>query len=121
MDITVAIASPAPDPTNVSPIRITVVFSAQVDDFALEDLTLGNATAQNRVVRQRARASDLFEVDILPAGQGLVTVDIAPLACSITVMAASAIEPMVRCWNRALTDTAGPNRSNMLSTWCRPT
>jgi len=70
---TVALASTAADPTNISPIPMTATFSEDVTGFDLGDVTVENGTAGNFVaVSDRA-----FTFDVTPDTDGVVTVDIA--------------------------------------------
>ncbi len=71
---TVAIGSTATDPTNASPIPVTITFSEAVTGFVVGDITVGNGGASN------FQTSDdiSFTVDITPAGDPVtVTVDVA--------------------------------------------
>jgi hypothetical protein len=69
---TVSLSSPTANPTNVSPIPVTITFSEAVTDFDIDDLTVGNGSKSNftRV------DGTTYTVDITP-GEGDVTVDIA--------------------------------------------
>jgi hypothetical protein len=69
---TVAFSSAAPDPTNVSPIPVTVTFSENVTGFTAADITTSNGTVNNF-----AGSGSVYTFDLVPAGQGLVTADIA--------------------------------------------
>ncbi|RYD65803.1 MAG: DUF11 domain-containing protein, partial [Verrucomicrobiaceae bacterium] len=69
---TVALTSAAANPTNVSPIPVTVAFSENVTDFTAADITPGNATVANF-----AGSGANYTFDLVPAGQGTVTADIA--------------------------------------------
>ena len=69
---TVTLSSTAPDPTNTSPIPMTATFSEDVTGFVVGDITVGNGTAGNL-----AGGPAVYTFDVTPAGQGLVTVDIA--------------------------------------------
>jgi hypothetical protein len=70
---TVALASTAFDPTNVSPIPMTATFSEDVTGFQLGDITVRNGTAGNLV----AVSGKEFTFDVTPRADGVVTVDIA--------------------------------------------
>ena len=70
---TVAISSTAPNPTNTSPIPFTVAFNEPVFGFTLSGITVGNGVKSNFVVIDAAH----YGFDVTPAGQGLVSVDIA--------------------------------------------
>ncbi len=70
---TVAMSSAASDPTNISPISVTVQFSETVTGFVVGDITPGNGTLGNFV----AVDGDTYTFDLTPSGQGLVTADIA--------------------------------------------
>ncbi|MBL8145932.1 MAG: hypothetical protein JNL34_06065, partial [Anaerolineae bacterium] len=69
---TATLTSSAPDPTNTSPIPVTVTFSEAVSGFTLGDVTVGNGTAGNF-----AGSGAIYTFDVTPAGQGTVTVDVA--------------------------------------------
>jgi hypothetical protein len=73
----VALSSPAPAATGASPIPVAVDFTEPVIGFALEDLVVGNGTATNL-----AGSGDHFTVDVVPAGEGPVTVDVAASAAT---------------------------------------
>jgi hypothetical protein len=64
----VTLATAAPEPTNVSPIPVTVTFTEAVTGFSLSDLTLLNATAANLV-----GTGTSYTFDLVPAGQGAVS------------------------------------------------
>jgi predicted lipase len=70
---TVTISSLAPNPTNSSPIPVTVQFSEAVINFAAGDITTGNGSVSNFV----AVDGDTFTFNLVPSGQGLVTANIA--------------------------------------------
>jgi hypothetical protein len=70
---TVTLSSTATSPTGISPIPMTATFSEAVTGFALEDITVGNGTASNFV----AVSTTVYTFSVTPAGQGLVTVDVA--------------------------------------------
>ena len=69
---TVSISSIASDPTNTSPIPVTITFSESVTEFAVGDLTLGNGTASNF-----SGSGTTYTADIIPTADGTVTVDVA--------------------------------------------
>jgi len=69
----VAVSSVVPDPTNTSPIPVTVEFSENVTGFVDTDIVAGNASVSNFV----AVDGDTYTFDLVPSGQGLVTADIA--------------------------------------------
>ena len=74
---TVSMSSAAPDPTNASPIAVTVAFSESVTGFTSSDIIAGNGTVSNF-----AGSDASYTFDLTPAGQGLVTADIAAGAAS---------------------------------------
>jgi hypothetical protein len=69
----VSTTTSAPSPTNASPISFTISFSQPVSGFDLADLAVANGTAAN------LRTSDnaTWTVDVTPAGQGDVTLQVA--------------------------------------------
>jgi hypothetical protein len=69
---TVSMSSVAPDPTDTSPIPVTVTFSEPVTGFATEDITAGNGSVSNL----SGSGAD-YGFDLTPSDEGLVTVDIA--------------------------------------------
>ena|GEM_PF-3885305 len=69
---TTTIASAASDPTNGSPIAVTVTFSEPVSGFDAGDVAIGNGTLSNF-----AGSGASYSFDVTPAGQGAVTVDVA--------------------------------------------
>jgi CSLREA domain-containing protein len=70
---TVSMSSAALNPTNSSPISVTVQFSETVTGFIAGDITPGNGAVGNFV----AVDGDTYTFDLTPSGQGLVTADIA--------------------------------------------
>ncbi len=70
---TVTMSSAALNPTNTSPIPVTVQFSEMVNNFIATDIVAGNATVDNFI----AADGDTYTFDLTPSGQGLVTADIA--------------------------------------------
>jgi len=71
-DLTVTITSEDDDPTNVSPVWITVTFSEEAAGFVIDDMTVGNGTADNLQTTDDIE----YTADIIPDGEGEVTVDI---------------------------------------------
>ena len=69
---TAAMTSLASNPTNVSPIAVSVTFSESVTGFTLGDIAAGNGTVSNF-----AGSGASYTFDLTPAGQGLVTANIA--------------------------------------------
>jgi hypothetical protein len=69
---TVSMTSAAADPTNTSPIPVTVTFSESVTGFTSSDITPGNAT-----VSSFAGSGSSYTFNLIPSGIGLVTADIA--------------------------------------------
>jgi|GEM_PF-3129998 len=69
---TVTIGSAAANPTNVSPIPVTVTFSEAVSGFAAEDIAVGNGTAASF-----AGSGATYTFNVIPTANGPVTVDIA--------------------------------------------
>ena len=70
---TVTLTSTATSPTRVSPIPMTATFSEAVTGFVVGDITVGNGTAGNFA----AVSGPVYTFDVTPAGQGVVTVDVA--------------------------------------------
>ncbi|HSA99886.1 MAG TPA: choice-of-anchor Q domain-containing protein, partial [Anaerolineales bacterium] len=70
---TVTMSSTAPEPTNTSPIPVTVQFSESVTGFLATDITVTGGTLDNFL----AVDGDTYTFDLTPGGQGAVTADIA--------------------------------------------
>jgi hypothetical protein len=70
---TVAMSSAVPDPTNASPIPVTVQFSRGVTGFAAADVTVTHGTVANFV----AVDADTYTFDLVPAAPGTVRAEIA--------------------------------------------
>ena len=77
---TVTMSSAAANPTNISPIPVTVQFSEAVGNFTAADIVAGNATVGNF----NAVDGDTYTFDLTPGGQGLVTADIGASAATDT-------------------------------------
>lgn len=71
---TVTLTSTAADPTKTSPIPVTVTFNEDVSGFDVSKLTVSNGTAGNLQV---VMVNRVWTVDVTPAGQGAVTVDLS--------------------------------------------
>ncbi len=69
---TVSMSSTATDPTNVSPIVVTVTFNESVVNF-----TSGDVTAGNGVVSNFAGSGASYSFNLAPSSNGLVTANIA--------------------------------------------
>ncbi|MEP7135784.1 MAG: sortase, partial [Chloroflexota bacterium] len=69
---TVAITSSATNPTNTSPIPVTITFSEVVSGFVVGDITVGNGAAGNFNTTDNIT----FTSDITPTANGVVTVDV---------------------------------------------
>lgn len=69
---TTTISSTFPDPSNVSPIPITVVFSEAVTGFTAADVVVTNGT-----ISGFAGSGDTYTFNLAPTADGLVTVDVA--------------------------------------------
>ena len=65
------LSSTAGNPTNSSPIPVTITFSESVTGFTVGDITVGNGAASNF-----AGSGDTYTVDITPSGDGAVTVNV---------------------------------------------
>ncbi|MSU54922.1 MAG: HYR domain-containing protein [Candidatus Taylorbacteria bacterium] len=69
---TADLSSESVSPFNTSPIKVTAKFSKPVYDFEVFDVIVGNGLAGNFV----SVDSSTYTFDIVPAGQGSVTVDV---------------------------------------------
>ena len=70
---TVALSSTASEPTSISPIPLTIVFSQPVSGFTVGSLTLINATAQNL-----SGSGSTYACELVPAVvQGAITVSVS--------------------------------------------
>jgi large repetitive protein len=69
----VSMSSVAANPTNVSPIAVTVQFSESVTGFTSDDIVAGNGTVGNFVAVDAAT----YTFELTPSGQGAITADIA--------------------------------------------
>src|SRR5262249_13041940 len=67
----VTLATTAANPTNTSPIPVTVSFDESVTGFDATDLNLTNATVANF-----AGSGANYSFDLIPSGQGLVSVSV---------------------------------------------
>jgi len=68
----VSMSSTEPDPTNVSPIAVTVSFNEAVSGFTVGDITPSNASVSNF-----AGSGADYSFDLTPSGEGSVTANIA--------------------------------------------
>ncbi len=71
----VTLSTTAADPTGESPIPVTVTFSEQVTGFTVDDLVVGNGTAADF---NETTTGQVWTVNIIPAADGEVTVDVTP-------------------------------------------
>jgi hypothetical protein len=93
---TAAVTSPAPDPTNTSPIPFTVTFSEDVAGFDAADLTVTNGTASGFT----AADPRTYTFAVTPAGQGAVSVAIpAGAATDAAGNASAAAGPATRAFD----------------------
>jgi hypothetical protein len=69
---TVLVSTHAPEPTDVTPIPFTIVFSEAVTGFSASGITVTNGTATNFV---QVDAQN-YTVDIVPTAPGAVTVSV---------------------------------------------
>ena len=78
---TVVVSTTAPDPTNTSPIPVTITFSEAVSGFEITDLVVVNGNAGNF-----SGADDVYTADITPTvTDDTVTVDVpADVANAVT-------------------------------------
>ena len=70
---TVIITSTSPNPTNTSPIAVTITFSEIVTGFVVGDIGVTNGTAGTFVVV----SGTVYTANITPTAQGTVTVSVA--------------------------------------------
>ena len=68
----VILSSTATDPTSTSPIPVTATFSEPVTDFQESEIVVTNGATSNFV----AVSGAIYTFDVIPASQGLVSVDI---------------------------------------------
>jgi hypothetical protein len=71
-DPTVSIGSTTTDPTNASPIPVTVTFSESVTEFTADDISVANGT-----ISGFSGAGQSYSFNLTPVDNGPVTVDIA--------------------------------------------
>ncbi len=74
------ITSTAQNLTNTSPIPVKVKFSSNVTGFDAGDITVGNGTVSNF----QTENGSAYKADIIPSGQGAVTVNIGAGVCQST-------------------------------------
>ncbi|MBU1108936.1 MAG: Ig-like domain-containing protein [Candidatus Riflebacteria bacterium] len=79
---TITMVSNAPDPTNGNPIPLTITFSEQVVGFTASDLTLVNATLPTGISENSP--GRVWSANLVPTGDGLVTVNIPGSVASDT-------------------------------------
>jgi uncharacterized repeat protein (TIGR02543 family) len=70
----VSLSSTAPNPTNTSPIPVIITFDEAVTGFDEDDISVGNGTVESGSLVESGAA---YTVNIIPAADGAVTVDIA--------------------------------------------
>lgn len=70
-DFNVAIASSESDPTNASPIPVTITFDVSVADFIESDISVTNGSISNF-----SGSGTEYTMEITPGGEGEVTVDV---------------------------------------------
>lgn len=69
---TVALSSTAPASTSINPLVVRATFSEAVTGVAIGDFVISNGSASNF----NAISTTVYEIDVTPAGAGIVTVDI---------------------------------------------
>ncbi len=69
---TVTLSSTASEPTNASPIPVTIIFSETVTGFDASDITVANGT---KGTLSGSGAS--YSIDVTPSAAGTVTIDVA--------------------------------------------
>jgi len=104
---TVVMSSGASDPTNTSPIPVTVTFSESVADFIAADIV-----AVNGGVGNFAGSGASYTFDLTPSGQGLVT---ANIAASVATDSAGNANTAATQFSR-MYDTTAPTVTNVTST-----
>jgi hypothetical protein len=87
---TVIITSSATDPTNVSPIPVTITFSESVTGFVVGDIAVTNGTAGGF-----AGSGTTFTVNITPAAPGSVTVSIPASVAADAASNGNAASPVI--------------------------
>jgi hypothetical protein len=88
---TVALSSTATSPTSTSPIPLTITFSKPVSGLTLAAITVSNGTAGNL-----AGSGSTYTVDVTPAANGQVRVDLAAGAAQDAVGNDNAAAPQFR-------------------------
>ncbi len=68
----VSLTSTAGNPTNSSPIPVTITFLESVSDFVAGDITVGNGTKG-----ALSGSGTSYTINITPSGEGTVTIDVA--------------------------------------------
>ncbi len=68
---TVTLSSVASDPTRDNPIAVTATFSETVNEFAVDDISVGNGTAENF-----SGSDTTYTFDVTPTTDGVVTIDV---------------------------------------------
>ncbi len=71
---TTTLTTLAGDPTNSSPVSVTLAFSKAISGLTLDDLAVTNGTAGNLV---ETTASKTWTFTVVPSANGLVTIDFA--------------------------------------------
>lgn len=71
-DPTVTISTSVSDPTNLSPIPISIEFSESVNGFDLADISVSNGTAENF-----SGSGETYTLDVTPTDDGLITISIS--------------------------------------------
>ncbi|HNX78207.1 MAG TPA: Ig-like domain-containing protein, partial [Candidatus Rifleibacterium sp.] len=71
---TATLSTLAGDPTNSSPVTVSLDFSKAISGLTLDDLVVANGTAGSLV---ETTASKSWTFTVVPSGNGLVTIDIA--------------------------------------------
>lgn len=121
---TLTLASPAPEPTCLTPIPVTATFSQAVSGFDVTDLSVTNGTAG-----AFAGTAAGYQFEVTPAGQGPVTVRVAAGAgVSAAGNPNRAAAPLSRTYDGlspTLVDVSSPTRDGIygpgatLAIWLR--
>jgi hypothetical protein len=95
---TVSLSSVSASPTNVTPIPVTVTFSESVTGLSASDFVVTNGAASNLL-----GSGSSYTVDITPAGNGVVAVDLpANVVSDVASNSNTAATQLARTYNNFL-------------------